>query len=458
MGKRNIVLIGLSGSGKTTLGRMAAQKFGMPFVDVDEEIEAQAGMPIGEIFRRHGEQFFRELETEKTKEAARRCGSVISTGGGVVTREENMRALRENGLAVFLDRPPEMIVNEIDSGNRPMLAGGVEKLYILSEERRPLYIRFSDIALPNSGGEAEAFAALEAIIRGESPDVDFAVVGDPIMHSLSPFIHGVVLGSLGANGSYEAIHVARGNIGEFVDKARKSGLKGFNVTIPHKKDIVAFLDSVDEEARLCGAVNTVANREGKLYGFNTDMQGLLEALKTEGSGFAERNVTVLGTGGAAGAIAFKAAREGAASVTVLGRRVYKAEEICENIKSAPGKGDGKTTMRAGAMDMESLAEAASGADILINATPLGMSGIGEDFASLEFLKRLPREALVCDIVYKPPRTNLLREAASLGLKTQNGLGMLIYQALLADELFLDRKLDKPALYKIVSDALARKIE
>ena len=457
MGKRNIVLIGLSGSGKTTLGRAAAKKFGMPFVDVDEEIEIHAGIPISEIFRIHGEHYFRELETEKTREAASLEGVVISTGGGVVMRVKNMRTLRENGLVVFLDRPPETIVNEIDSGNRPMLADGVDKLYRLAEERRPLYLEYSDVVLPNTDGKAEALTALEAVIRGENPDVDFAVVGDPVAHSLSPFIHGIVLDALGVSGSYEAIHVLRGNIGEFVEKARKSGLRGFNVTIPHKKDIIAFLDSVDGEAELCGAVNTVSILEGKLYGFNTDMQGLLEALKMEDAGFAERNVTVLGTGGAAGAIAFKAAREGAASVTVLGRRVYKAEEICENIQRAPCCDEEKTVISAGAMDPESMSEAASCTDILINATPLGMSGIGGDFASLEFLKKLPSGALVCDIVYKPLQTNLLREAASLGLKTQNGLGMLIYQALLADELFLDLRIDKPALFKIVSDAVARNI-
>ena len=116
----------------------------------------------------------------------------------------------------------------------------------------------------------------------------------------------------------------------------------------------------------------------------------------------------------------------------------------------------KANIHTGVFDPETMLKAAAEADVLINATPLGMSGFGEDFDSLEFLKGMPAGAMVCDIIYNPPMTRLLIEAASLGLKTQNGLGMLIYQALLADELFLGRALDKPALYKTVYGALSSK--
>jgi len=448
---RNIVLIGLSGCGKTALGRQAAERFRMPFIDVDESVEARAGMPVREIFKLYGEPYFRDLESAMIQEIAPGGGMVIATGGGAVLREENMRALRENGLIVFLDRPPENIAKDIDCGARPLLAGGTDALFRMAEERRPLYLKNADVVLPCAGSPQEALEALAAVIRDERPGRGFAVIGDPIAHTLSPLIHRTVLDALEVHEPYDAIHVPKGKVGGFVEKARASGLKGFNVTIPHKKDILPFLDEVEEEAALCGAVNTVVARNGKLCGHNTDMQGLLAALQADGAGFRDKRVVILGTGGAAGAIALKAAREKAYSITVLGRRAHKAEEIGESVKKLLN-----IPIQAGILDPETALKAAAEADILINATPLGMSGYGEDFSSLDFLERMPPDSLVCDIVYNPPKTRLLDKAASLGLKTQNGLAMLIYQALLAEELFLGRKLDKPALYIKVSDTLSLK--
>jgi shikimate dehydrogenase len=112
-------------------------------------------------------------------------------------------------------------------------------------------------------------------------------------------------------------------------------------------------------------------------------------------------------------------------------------------------------VRAGAMSPEATREAARGADIVVNATPLGMRGVGEDFPSLDFLSALPDGALVCDLVYNPPETSLTRRARELGLEAQNGLDMLIYQAILADELFWDRRLDRAGLYKVVKERLRK---
>jgi len=448
---RNIVLTGLSGSGKTTLGAMAAQELGLLFVDLDRMIEGWTGVSIKEIFEKYGEEFFRDLEARAVREASAQKGAVIATGGGVVLRRENIQVLRENGLIIFLDRPVELIMRDIMCETRPLLANGAEKLEVLSKERRSLYLKSADITLRNTAGIPEALAGLIAAVQGEITADGYAVIGDPIVHTLSPLIHQAVFASLNVKAPYRVLHVPRGKLGDFAARIRASGMKGFNVTIPHKQDIIPFLDEIDDEARLCGAVNTVVVKGRRLYGYNTDMRGLLASLRSGGYEFRNRKIVILGTGGAAGGAAFKAIQEGAREIVILGRNVEKANRIKDRISSA-----GPALISTGEMKTSSIAEALREADLLINATPLGMSGAEEDFTSLGFLKALPARALVYDLVYNPPQTNLLKEASALGLSTQNGLGMLIYQALLADELFLERGLDTAALFKTVRQVLAVK--
>jgi shikimate dehydrogenase len=211
------------------------------------------------------------------------------------------------------------------------------------------------------------------------------------------------------------------------------------------------VDEVDEDAKFCGAVNTVILRGGKLCGFNTDMAGLLQALRNAGADYRDRHVLILGAGGAATGIACKAAREGARTVSIHSRRREQAEAVGAIAQKAEG-----ATIIAGSLDPESLETAARSCDLLLNATPLGMTGVKENFPSLAFVEQLPPHALVCDLIYNPPRTKLLEAAEKRGLRTLGGLDMLIHQALLADELFLEQTLDKDILYKVVLDALRPK--
>ncbi|MDR3295301.1 MAG: shikimate dehydrogenase [Clostridiales Family XIII bacterium] len=445
---KNIVLIGLSGSGKTTIGERAAKAAGLGFFDMDSEIESTASMSIRNIFAKFGEEKFRDLETEMAKEAARLKKTVISTGGGAVLRAENRKTLGENALVVFLDRPPEQIAETLDSRNRPLLAEDSDRIFLLDRERRPLYEAYADVSLPCANGLDEALACLIALIRSEYPGEGFALIGDPVAHSMSPLIHDAVFDSIGESRRYGNIHVRKGTLGEFVPKLRASGLGGINVTIPHKMDIIPFLDEIEEEARLCGAVNTVVVRGGRLHGYNTDMGGLLQALRGKGHAYQGRRVVLLGAGGASAGIALKTAEERAEKLVMLCRRPEEAEKLLRGVQAA-------FPLDAEALEMtpENLAAAAAGADVLINATPLGMHGIQAEHESFAFLKRLPAGALVCDLIYNPARTRLLREAEALGLATLNGMGMLLYQALLADERFLGRTLDKPALCRVVIDSL-----
>jgi shikimate dehydrogenase len=505
-GMKSVALIGLSGSGKSSLGRMAADALGMFFIDVDSEIERESGMPISRIFELHGEKFFRDTESRATAAAAVAAAAtfvptavpaLIATGGGVVLRSENIAALRKSCFIVFLDRPAEQIAKSLPrDGSRPLLKDSgaeqiQENLRAMEQARRPLYLAAADAVLEIDSGIDEALEKLIALLnesnqsgesgKSERPD-EYAVIGEPVAHSLSPVIHGAVFAELGLTGRYSAIEVRRGELADFARLAKVSHLKGFNVTIPHKSAIIPLLDETDAEAALCGAVNTVVVRDGRLSGFNTDMGGLLESLREAGRDFRGSRVVILGAGGAARGAAFKAAREGALSVTLLSRRAEQARETAESVNaglqraglhlgaalaSGAAPASGAVSVQGREMSPEVMASEAAAADILINATPIGMSGVKGDFPvtgdaparanapSLEFLEAMPRGGLVYDLVYSPAETRLLKRASELGLTARNGLGMLIYQALLADELFLNRRLDKPALYKTVKEMLAK---
>jgi shikimate dehydrogenase len=443
---KNIVLTGLPGSGKTTLGRLLAGSLYREFYDTDRLISARTGMTVSDIFEQRGEEYFRGLEAETARELGLKQGVVISTGGGIVLDKRNIEALGANGHIIFIDREPEMIAEHIELAARPLLKGGPERLFKLSEERRGKYISSADEILKNNGSIEAAVTALKDIAFKACGKWRCTVIGDPIGHTLSPRLHSAVFEELGVNAEYTAEHVPRGRLDEFIPRAANSGLSGFNATIPHKKDIIPFLCEVDGEAGRCGAVNTVVVRDGRLYGYNTDMEGLALALRAGGCGYHGKRVLIIGTGGAAAGIAYKAAKDGAGRVYVCGRSIDKAGEICRDASA-----DNSCEMEYG--DFTSLPAAAKASDLVINATPLGMTGYREDFESFDFLDRADKECMVCDLIYNPPETKLLAAAKKRGLRTQNGLPMLIFQALIADELFLNVKLDINRLYEKITQII-----
>ena len=183
---------------------------------------------------------------------------------------------------------------------------------------------------------------------------------------------------------------------------------------------------------------------GKLYGYNTDGRGFIRALADAGVDPAGRRVLLLGSGGAAKAVALKLVQQGAASVTVCNRTAAKAEELCQY---APA------VMKAAGFDQATLRREAARAELLVNCTSLGMAGTGGQFEDLSFLKELPPAAAVCDLIYHPAETDLLCLAREAGHPALNGLGMLIYQAVYALEHFADVALDAGAMRTLVEQAL-----
>lgn len=283
--------------------------------------------------------------------------------------------------------------------------------------------------------------------------IRLAVIGDPIEHSLSPAVHGASLDYLGIDYTYEKIHVKPDELKEFA-KTAKTSLDGFNVTMPHKLDIIQYLAETDSEGEYYGAVNTVSVKDGKLMGSNTDGVGLSLALNRMNTDFKGKNVTILGAGGAANAVTAAAFKNGAAKITIACRTQSKAEALLESLKrkNSNALDTLPKTKITGFSDTE-LSDVVSEAEILINTTPLGMEGVKDNFKSFDFLGSLPKGALVTDLIYKPQKTGLLKNAEKMGYAVQNGLDMLIFQALAAEELFLEKKLNMQDVYKAVKEKL-----
>ena len=278
--------------------------------------------------------------------------------------------------------------------------------------------------------------------------INLAVVGDPISHSLSPVIHETVLQELGMDYTYRKIRVKKGELPAFLKSTDGLSLQGFNLTMPHKQDIIQHLDFIDEDARIFDSVNTVKADNNRLLGYNTDGKGCILSMLDKGYECRDKNIVILGAGGVVSTIALKTATEKAKKITVLNRTLSSAQALADNVYRQTGKEVVTATLTT-----ENICEYCRDCDILINGTPLGMEGIDSDFDDFSFLKALNPYALVHDLIYKPQKTSLLAHANGLGLETLTGLGMLIYQGILADEIFLGVSLDLAFFKAKIEDKL-----
>lgn len=240
------------------------------------------------------------------------------------------------------------------------------------------------------------------------------LIGHPVAHSLSPLIHGYWRAQHGIEGSYDLFDIAPDMLQAELQEMKKTPLRGVNVTVPHKQSVMQALDSVDETAKIIGAVNTVVSQQGKWHGTNTDAYGFMAHLNAEIPDWQPTvsHCAVIGAGGAARAIVHALKEAGAGRITILNRTEGKAKELAHafGCDSAP---------------MELAQDILATTALLVNTTSAGM----KDNAPLALpLARLPQDAVVYDIVYVPLLTPLLAEARALNLATVDGLGMLLYQA------------------------------
>ena len=242
------------------------------------------------------------------------------------------------------------------------------------------------------------------------------VIGHPIAHSRSPLIHGSWIAEHDINGSYAAIDVSPADLPGFFERLRTGEFAGGNVTIPHKEAVFALCDSVDPLAETIGAVNTLVVENGRVHGTNTDYLGFLGNLDAGAPGWSDglETAIVLGAGGAARAILVALQSRGIGSIVLLNRTRATAEKMAAEM---PGQ--------IAVAGLEAFNDVAPLAGLVVNTTSVGMHGT--KFENFD-LSLLPANALVTDIVYVPLVTPLLAEAKALGLKTVDGLGMLLHQA------------------------------
>jgi shikimate dehydrogenase len=242
--------------------------------------------------------------------------------------------------------------------------------------------------------------------------------GYPVEHTLSPFMHNAAFEHLGIDYCYLPFSVHPESLKNAVEAIRSLNLAGVNITIPHKQAVLPYLDSVNEEAAFIGAVNTIVNEAGTLTGYNTDGRGFMRSLSEHGISTEKKKILIVGAGGASRAIGYYLS-EVADALYLYDVDTIKAEKLASDLAEVRGNVD----------LLQALTELSS-FDLLVNATPLGLKAA--DPMPLD-VSRLVSRQIVCDLIYKT--TPLLSHAAQKGCKTIDGLGMLLWQGVLAFELW-----------------------
>lgn len=272
------------------------------------------------------------------------------------------------------------------------------------------------------------------------------VFGDPVDDNPTGVVEEAAFAAKNLNYRYLTIKVLPEDLGKAMDSVKIFGMKGINLTMPHKIKVLPYLDELSPAAEIIGAVNTVIQKEGKLFGENTDGKGFVTALKNSGETLDKKNVTILGAGGAARAIAVECALNGVAHINIINRSIEKGEELASLIQM-------KTDSSAKYLNWKNNMEIPSDTDILINATSIGFSPNVTDKPDIDYTTITP-EMCVCDVIFNPAETIFLKSAAENGAKTITGLGMLVQQAALNFTLWTGVE----APVDVMEDALKKEFE
>ena len=269
-----------------------------------------------------------------------------------------------------------------------------------------------------------------------------AVVANPIKHSISPFIHNRAFEATNTNGVYLAWEVEATDLAETVANIRRYQMFGINLSMPYKEQVIPYLDQLSEEARLIGAVNTVVNREGTLIGYNPDGQGFFKSLPS--FKISGKRMVLLGAGGAAKAILAQAILDGVSQVSVFVRSgsIEKTRPYLEKLQNETGFKVDLFTLE----DVQELQDNITQADLLVNATSVGMDGVSLPIPTSVLL---PEKLLVADVIYQPFETPFLKWARNQGNQAINGLGMLLYQAAEAFQLWTGKEMPTDQIWELL---------
>lgn len=273
----------------------------------------------------------------------------------------------------------------------------------------------------------------------------YGVLGYPVKHSLSPFMHNAAFRALGINGEYKLFEKKPGELKEFFGLFNEENIFGVNVTVPYKEKALPFLNSLSEEVKLIGAVNTIKRvADDKLEGYNTDGDGFIKHLRQDLL-FEPRNkkVAILGAGGASKAISVYLSIARVKSIAIFDIDKLKAEILVNSLKSHFKKTDFRCSSTINGLNIKT-------SGLLVNATPIGMKDADPCLVSKELLHE---GMLVYELIYNPKETKLLKLAKERRAQVSNGLGMLLYQGARSFELWTQKVAPVEIMRQALNDAI-----
>lgn len=270
----------------------------------------------------------------------------------------------------------------------------------------------------------------------------FSVIGDPIEHTLSPKLHNTIIKELNHDAVYIPLHVQRDKLNDAIMGAHALGIKGLNVTIPHKENVIDSLIDVDPIAKQIGAVNTLKYTSDGYVGYNTDADGLLQSLEKENISIRDQVIVILGAGGASRAVAILCASRGAKKIIIMNRTIRKAEELAFLVKQYYQVEIEIYPMSSPLLEKK--------VDLCIQTTSVGMYPHINDLLIKDdnFYKKIQTAV---DLIYNPSETIFLKKCREHGAKTLNGLGMLVYQGIKSYEIWNEINITQSVKNKIYEE-------
>lgn len=267
----------------------------------------------------------------------------------------------------------------------------------------------------------------------------YFLIGDPVEKTLSPKLQNFIFKDGGTNSLYMAFKVEDKDLEKAIDGFRAINVGGFNVTIPHKQKVMKYLDEISDEAKAIGAVNTVNNVNGKLIGYNTDGPGLVQSMKNECVNIKDKNILILGAGGAGLGVSYAIGLEEPNSITIANRTLEKGEKLKYSLEKY-------FNFEVKLMDLSLKGLDKGNIDIVINTTSVGMYP-KEDEKPIS-LQSFRNGIVVYDIIYKPLKTKLIEEAEGKSCKTFNGVDMLLAQGIMGQKIWRGEEISKDSIRKL----------
>lgn len=276
----------------------------------------------------------------------------------------------------------------------------------------------------------------------------YGLIGNPVSHTFSPVMHNKLFDNYKINSLYCAFSVEKDNLESSITGVKSLGIKGLNVTIPHKESIMNYLDKISDEALAIGAVNTVKNENGLVSGYNTDVYGFMKSLDENNISYTGKKIALLGFGGSAKAVVYGLVNAGIAELTIFVRDEKKARIMSKDMEIL-------SKMQYNIKSIESCEKEIEEIDVLINTTPLGMGLLREKSPIDLQNSNAKSELAVVDLIYNPLETVLLKDAKEQGYKAINGLDMLIYQGLKSFEIWTGQVPQKSVVESSIVDYITK---